>query len=211
MTVMSQQSEQLMQVSSLQEFFRDSVDAALESNCLSVDNHTSHYVVNLLTLFSRSEELYESTEDGLQLRPLAQMFSDAIDAETPEQRNTELRRLGDVSLFIAGFFADGLNESVVDLDYYIYMGGGAYQSLALHVQGTTRGKAFSSIFAELGHNFQPMVDVLNEVRLSASGSSDEDVLRLYQVWRKTGSERAARKLREQGVLPADFGSRNSRH
>jgi hypothetical protein len=33
-----------------------------------------------------------------------------------------LRRVGDASLFISGFFADSLNRSLVDVDYYIDLG-----------------------------------------------------------------------------------------
>jgi hypothetical protein len=193
--------EDLVPVASLQEFFRDSVDAAMATNKLVLNNHTSHYVVNLLTMFARSEALYESTDDGLQLRPLAMMFVDAVDAPTEAERNTILQRLGDVSLFMAGFFADGLQRAAVDMDYYVYMGGGAYHSLATHMRGTVKGNAFGDVFSELANKFQDMVDVLNEVRESARTDNDSNLLRIYELWMKTGSSRARRLLREEGVYP----------
>ena len=61
------------------------------------------------------------------------------------------------------------------------------------------GRAFGGVFAELGQKFQQFVDVLNDVRHQALASSDADLLRLYEVWQKTGSERARRLLRENGV------------
>jgi hypothetical protein len=206
-----QLTEKLVPVASLQEFFRDSVDAAMATNKVAVDDHTAHYVVNLLTIFSRSEALYESTTEGLRLKPLALMFADALQASTREKRNFALQRLGDVSLFIAGFFADGLRRSPVDLDYYIHMGGVAYHSLSVCVRTSVRRRAFAEVFAELGAKFQEIVDVLNEVRDSARSSRDTDVLRLYESWLKTGSRRAARLLRDQGVLPLTQPGSQSKH
>jgi len=37
-----------------------------------------------------------------------------------------MQRLGDTALFIAGVFADSLNRKLVDVDYYVAMGGTAY-------------------------------------------------------------------------------------
>jgi hypothetical protein len=204
-------TDDLVPVTSLQEFFRDSVDAAMATNKLVLNNHTSHYVVNLLTMFSRSEALYESTDDGLQLKPLAMMFADAVDAPTEADRNYVLQRLGDVSLFMAGFFADGLQRAAVDMDYYVYMGGGAYHSLATHMRGTVKGRAFCEVFSELADKFQDMVDVLNEVRESARTDSDSNLLRIYELWMKTGSRRARRLLRECGVYPMERLRANKQH
>jgi len=204
-------TDDLVPVTSLQEFFRDSVDAAMATNKLVLNNHTSHYVVNLLTMFSRSEALYESTDDGLQLKPLAMMFTDAVDAPTEADRNYVLQRLGDVSLFMAGFFADGLQRAAVDMDYYVYMGGGAYHSLATHIRGTVKGRAFCEVFSELADKFQDMVDVLNEVRESARTDNDSNLLRIYELWMKTGSRRARRLLRECGVYPMERLRANKQH
>ena len=70
----------VVSVASLEEFFRDSIDAAMESNRVVLDTHTTHYVVSLLTLFARSEALYEPTDSGPGLKPLAIMLADALEA-----------------------------------------------------------------------------------------------------------------------------------
>jgi hypothetical protein len=64
-----------------------------------------------------------------------------------------------------------------------------------------KGRAFGQVFAELGEKFHRFVDVLNDVRNHAGSASDSDILRQYDVWLKTGSERAERLLRNQGVHP----------
>lgn len=192
----------LIPVASLQEFFRDSVDAALAANKVAVDHHTAHYVVSLLTLFTRAETLHEGEPPGPRRRPLALMLASAAASPPGDARNAALRRLGDVALFIAGFMDEALDRSPVGMDYYVRMGGGAYQTLACSLPASARGRAYAPVFAELSARFTDLVDVLNEVRHAAGASRDRDVLRLYNLWLATGSSRAARLLRGLGVQPS---------
>ena len=191
----------VMRVRNLQDYFRTSIDDIVARQQVDIDPHAAHYVVNMLTLFSRSDELFEDDGECYGLRPLALMMADAADAATVEQRNHLLQRIGDVALFVAGFFADGLASRAVDIDYYINMGGNAYGSLSEEVRGTFRGNAFAGVYRELAIKFHLLVDVLNEVREGPCDGSDVDLIRTYEVWRKTGSRRAEKLLRQQGVVP----------
>jgi len=204
-------NDRVVQVHNLEDYFRTSIDGVLSRQGVAVDPHAAHYVVNLLTLFSRSEELYEDDGDSYGLRPLALMLADAADARSAAERSHSLQRIGDVALFISGFFADSLADKPVDIDYYIYMGGNAYSSLSEEVRGTFRGNAFASIYRELAVKFQVLVDVLNEVRDEARQESDVDLLRTYEIWLKTGSRRARRLLRQNGVVPISDGKAAGRH
>ena len=192
--------EQVMQVCNLQDYFRSTIDEVLLRQRVDVDPHAAHYVVNLLTLYSRSDELYEDDGDCYGIRPLALMMVDATEAKTVEQRNTILQRIGDVALFVSGFFADSMATKAVDIDYYIHMGGNAYGSLSDEVRGTFRGNAFSSIYGELASKFQVLVDVLNEIK-EGPIKKDANLLRTYDVWLKTGSRRAMNILKQNGVVP----------
>ena len=191
----------LVAVTNLREFFHDSVQTALRKQHVAVDDHTEHYVVNVLTMFARSEELYESTPEGIRLKPLARMLADACAAPSSQQRDETLRRLGDVSLFVAGFFAQSFARKLVDIDYHIAMGGRAYGTLADNLRGSIRGQAFAAVFLELAQKFQRLVDVLNEVAEMAHTHTDKDILRLYEIWMKTGSPRAFAILQRLGVAP----------
>lgn len=193
--------DRVMPVHNLQDYFRTSIDGVISRQGVDVDPHAAHYVVNLLTLFSRSEEFFEDDGDSVGLRPLALMLADAADARTSTQRNHSLQRIGDVALFVAGFFSEGLARKAVDIDYYIHMGGNAYGSLSEEVRGTFRGNAFADIYRELAVKFQVLVDVLHEVRDGARQESDVNLLRTYEIWLKTGSQRARKLLCEHGVVP----------
>jgi hypothetical protein len=193
--------EQTIDVRNLREFFRDSVHAALERQNVGVDDHTEHYVVNLLTMFTRSEALFDATPDGTRLKPLALMLADAGDAGTREERLRTLQRLGDVSLFVAGFFAQGFARRLVDVDYHVAMGGHAYGTLADTCRTGARGRALGAVFGELARKFQRLVDALNDVSEMAHRHDHRDVLRQYEIWLKTGSPRAHGILRSLGVEP----------
>ena len=189
-------------VRNLQEFFRDAVHEALVRQGTDVDDHTEHYVVGVLTMFSRSEALFEPTAEGPRLKPAALMLADAASASSGEQRSRALQRLGDVSLFVCGFLSHGFARRLVDVDYHVAMGGRAYGTLALDRGNGPRGRALAGVFAELAAKFQRLVDVLNDVSEMSWSSSDRDVLRLYETWLRTGSPRAHALLREMGVSPA---------
>ena len=70
-----------------------------------------------------------------------------------------MRALGDSALCVSGFFADSLNRKIVDVDYYINMGGGA--CTALSPRSSNRrdvAEVFSELYAELAHKFPALVD-----------------------------------------------------
>ncbi len=209
MQAMSQGS--VVAVASLREFFRDAFHAASANQHLDIDEQAEAYVVNLLTMFSRAEALYEPTPEGLRIRPLAHMLADALDAPTALARQRSLQRLGDVSLFVAGFFARSFARKLIDIDYHIAMGGNAYSSLADTMQRSAAGRTFGGVYAELAQKFQRLVDALNEVSEMSYRHTDADVLRLYEIWIKTGSRRAHGLLQRLGVEPVRHDGSRSEH
>jgi len=190
----------------LAEFFRGAVRSALADQRVAVKEPTEHYVVNMLTLFARAEHLYERTPDGTGLKPLALMLADALEATSTAARELALQRLGDVSLFMAGLFARGFARRLVDVDYHIAMGGRAYGALA-HSHERDRRLAPAQVFGELAAKFQPLVDVLGEIGDAAYVYTQRDILRLYEIWLKTGSARANRLLRRLGIEAAPVAMR----
>ncbi len=201
----------LVEVSSLREFFRDAFHAASEKQQLGIDEQAEQYVVNVLTMFSRADALYERTPDGLRIRPLAKMLADALDAPSEMARQRTLQRLGDVSLFIAGFFARSFARKLIDIDYHIAMGGNAYSSLADTMERSSSGRCIAKIYAQLAQKFQRLVDALNEVSDMSYRHSDADILRLYEIWLKTGSPRARGLLSQLGVQPVRAAGARREH
>lgn len=198
----------LTPVSNLTEFFRDALGEALSHQRVALDEHTAHYVVSLLTLYSRTEVSHGNTRPGQRWVSLAELLAQAAEARTPAERDVTLQRLGDVSLFVAGFFAHGFERRLVDVDYHVAMGGRAYGTLAAANTSGPR-RALSGVFGELARKFQLVVDAIGEISDSARVWSQKDVLRLYELWLKTGSPRAQGLLHKLGVAPASVSLRPS--
>lgn len=188
-------------VTNLAEFFRDSLRGAVAEQRFTLEEQTETYVVNLLTLFARAERLYESAPDIRRMRPLAEMLFEALGAATATERDLALQRLGDVSLFVAGFLARGFARRLVDVDYHIAMGGRAYGTLARSLD-RGRPRASARVFTELAAKFRQLVDSLGEISDAAYVYTQRDILRLYEIWLKTGSARARRLLQGLGVEAA---------
>ena len=185
----------------VREHFRESIQSALNNQKVDAGEDTVYYVVNLLAYYTHAENLFSRTADGVDLKPLALIYAEAVEAQSVEERHAALKRLGDVALLISGVFSSSLNRKVVDVDYYMAMGGSAYAHLSDISRGTVRGRAFRAIFGELSDKFPRFVEVLAEVSEHSALSSQTDVMRLYEVWLRTGSQRAADRLRKLGIEP----------
>ncbi|MFN2446562.1 MAG: hypothetical protein ABR606_13385 [Vicinamibacterales bacterium] len=176
------------------EFFREQVGSACERQGLHARPTTEYYVVSLLAAFADvsangpGEAMTSNEPLGLKL--LRAMESGGADMRT------NLRRVGDVSLFISGFFSDSLRRSLVDIDYYVSIGGYAYGSL-----GREAGDPMAETFEELSAKFVSFVDVLAEVSERSALTRNSDLLRLYDRWVKTGSKRNGDLLAERGLVP----------
>lgn len=194
-------NEHLITDVSPREFFQEAVHEAISRQQISTCHETTLYLSNLLTVFIQAEQLFEQTDDGVMLRPLAAMYADAVYARSISERDTALRHLGDVALFISGLFPRSLQRSLVDVDYYISMGGGAYGFLADSNKVSRNAKVLSMVFQELSDRFSTFVDILAEVADNTRLCNDSDVLRLYEIWLCSGSINAENKLQRIGIQP----------
>ena len=112
--------------------------------------------------------------------PLGVRLAKALQAAGVRQRDG-LRQVGDHSLFISGFFADSLNRSLVDVDYYIQLG-----ELRIRFAGAAgRRPRLERSSTSLRGKFTAFVDVLGEVSERTALSSNSDLL---AALRKVGAD-----------------------
>jgi hypothetical protein len=184
----------LLAGNSLREFFKGMLGKAIEHQRIELAEVTEFYLVNLLTEFAFAEKMAGD-------EPLAILYHRALQQER-EERIRLLRRLGDVSLYKAGFFAESLRHDAVGPDYYIQMGGNAYGQVA----DLSKQTSFASVYRELCEKFRAVVDVLEEIAargLVANGP--QGTLRVYETWTRTRSDRLEKVLVDAGVLPIKDG------
>ena len=177
------------------EYFKELVEASLARQHLQAGDLTEYYLVNLLCQFVRPDR--GGTEIG---EPLAVRLARALQTAGAEQR-ARLRSLGDFSLFMSGFFSDSFVRRTVDVDYYVSMGEYAYGSLS------RAEDAFREVFSELSRKFVGFSDVLADVSERTGLTTNNDLLRLYEKWLRTGSTRDGQRLIERGIVPNSSISR----
>jgi hypothetical protein len=182
-----------------QDFFRELVTDAMGRQKVSAQPETEFYLVNLLNQFIKTDRLYLRDADGTaRAEPLALMVKDAIEEPAPAAKCARFRHIGDVSLYVSGYFQDSLTRKLVDVDYYIDMGGAAYQRVA---GLCAEEEALRVVYEELASKFAAFVEVFADVSEKTTPRTEKDLLRLYELWVRTRSERAAKALQQAGILP----------
>src|SRR5436309_2011161 len=195
---MDHKKDRLTLVSQPQDYFRELVTDAMGKQNVLAQPETEFYLVNLLNQFMTTDRLYSRDgQGGAREEALALMVKDALEASQPSEQSALFRQVGDVSLYVAGFFQDSLARKLVDVDYYIGMGGTAYQQVAARAEENT----LRTIYLELAEKFSRFVDVLAEISDQTRPRTEKDLLRMYELWVRTRSERAAKALQEAGILP----------
>lgn len=182
------------------EFFKDLVRQGFAQRKLQTYPMVESYLVDLLQYYLESRNLFDTEFDEFGKKnptTLAEMYLYANTTEDLTLKSELLKKLGDRSLYMSGFFGDSLNRKVVDVDYYVSMGGVAFAALAAQARQDTTARVYSTI----SKRFIDFVDVLTHISHNSFVKSNESILRLYDRYLTTGSELAREKLAEMGVLP----------
>lgn len=205
-------SSAIVEAANVEAFFHESVSDSVSSQNVDVCDETVVYITQLLSRYVRSEQLFEQDEEGLQVKPLAVLYCNAATAQDQHARRDHLKKLGDLALFVSGWFAHNLERRRVGIRYYVQMGECAYDWLSDCRAATARDRVFAQIFQDLATHFNEMRDVISEIHMAVESRSDSDLLGLYELWQRSGSSRAAELLRSEGidVVPAGSDS-ESRH
>ena len=180
---------------SLDEFFHEVVTDALEVVEVEASEPASWYLVGLLGDMSRTR----LTDEPLGVK----LVEAPVD---PGARVRTLKQVGDTSLYVAGYFAESLSRSLVDVDYYVGLGQSAYAQLARAFGPQPRSagsvqRSIGDVYEELADKFPRFVDVLAEVRKRTQMAElGDDIGKLYEMWLRTRDAWIEKKLRAAGVL-----------
>jgi hypothetical protein len=137
---------------------------------------TCWYLGSLLERFGRSEQLFSFEDGHMTLRPLALLYSDAIETDNTRERCLMLQQLGDMALFLGALFPERFSRRGILQDYVVGMGGAAYDYLADNAR-TNR-----HVYAELARTFTCMLEMVANACSRRHRLSTEEVLALYQRW-----------------------------
>lgn len=193
---------QLNTESSLKAWFHSELCRATDTNNIEVCEETIWYLTNLLHNYSRSDRFFDYSPDCGTLTPLAEYYRHALEADSEHERRQYLQRLGDVAIFISGFFAAALCRRAVGINYYIAMGENAYGFLADSTGDSARERELGKIFADLSNRFSGFVTVISTIGPN-SGNLQGDLLQMIDRWEKTADPAIASQLKRCGVVLPD--------
>lgn len=195
----------IVATASVSDFFETVVVDAMKSRGVTASDGARSYVVALLADLAKPGSPIERTLE----RPLTFLLDEAL--HTPElgERFDRLRTLGDGVLYSSGFFADHFEARGVDTSYLIGIGRTAYDSAGSLIRSRGSDENTFDIFAELSRSFASFVEVIGEVANAtiASGvATSRGLLKLYERWLKTRSEKLADALSSHGFVAPRGGS-----
>jgi hypothetical protein len=184
---------------SVSTFFCEVVEDSIRTRGVEATDGATRYLVALLADFAhpdrRTGEAFE--------RPLTLLFDEAVNAANPAERFERLRSIGDGVLYGCGFFGDHFEARGVDPKYLYGLGTRAYGTASSMLRHGPEDRG-PDLFAELAENFVIFVDVVSDVADSTMAMSTETprgLLKVYERWLKTGSDRLATALTSRGVVP----------
>ncbi len=154
---------------------------------------TLWYLGGMLGRLGQSTNVFTYDHGRLTLRPLALLYHDALSVSEGWQCCLLLRQLGDLSLFLGGLFSERYAKKGIGQDYFVGMGGSAYDYLADNAQQNRH------IFSELAVMFVGMLELVARVCSKQNPFDAMDVMALIQRYRQTSDPVAARQLEGMGI------------
>lgn len=192
--------------SDLRDYFTLELRAVMEKHKLPARDASVVYLASLLSRHIESDRFFCVGPDGKPTDTLlTDLYIQYLQAKT-EEKKIILQRLGDICLMVSGYFAESIRGKLVDLGFYFGMGGSAYHNLAHMIQETEPKETFD----ELSAKFESFSNVLGEMSERSGLQSNKDVLRLYERWITTGSDRLRNLLTDKGIpVPVKINLKSS--
>jgi hypothetical protein len=186
------------------DFFKEAVRDAFSNRKIEAFPMAEDYLVGLLEHYMVADHLHDQdpVSEAGQKRPTTLAETLLIAAQSEHAVKVDmLKKLGDRTLYVCGFFSDSFERKVIDVDYCAEMAGTAYGLLA----NSTREDTLSRVYTLYSKRFLHFVEALNYISEKAHLQSSQNILRLYDRYLKTGSELAREKLNDLGIVPISPG------
>jgi hypothetical protein len=179
---------------SADQFFQRLLGEALEAQRVTVSAKVHIYLVKMLVRYIAA--------DHDMCEPLAYRFLRALEQDARSfERFRLLQSVGDDALMLSGVFwqrIERVYRRPVDPAYHRSIGSQAYRRL--------HHDPHEFPYTEMADKFGGLVDALMYLGGAFSVRTDEDIMRLVELWNATHSHGAARALARYGIAPVHQGS-----
>jgi hypothetical protein len=190
----------IVAASSVAGFFDEVVEDAIRSRHVDATDGATRYLVALLADYAHPDRMAGEALD----RPLTLLLDEALHASDAASRFGRLRSIGDGVLYGCGFFGEAFEARGVDPKYLHTIGTRAYGAAASMLRLPGEEESAIDVFGELATKFAAFAGVVAEVAnatVAMGVESSRGLVKAYERWLKTGSDRIAYALTTQGVMP----------
>ncbi len=171
------------------DFFNTLIGESSSKTGIEISLPVRHYLSGLLRFYIFSDHLFSINPSGKKhIDTLAELYLTGKKSHRSWKIN--LKKMGDTSLYISGFFRESLKKKMISLEYYMDMGRQAYHNLS--------GFQDEKLFGELAFRFSDLTRLLFHIRKEHSTSKYKDLLCLLDQYMETGSDDMAKDLIRQG-------------
>ena len=167
------------------DFFRGKINSASNDLSISLSQDLEFYLVNMLCEFIEPSN-FKIGELDLLDTPLALIYKKAVDSP-PQMQIRVYKKLGDLSLYLAGYFQPSLQRKTVGTRYYISMGSSAYSRMSSIMQVRHQDKHFTEMYSRLSSEFSQLVKIITQVTAELPIESN-NLLKIYEKWCNTQSQ-----------------------
>ncbi len=112
-----------------------------------------------------------------------------------------LKAVGDLCLIYSGFFPDKLNRKLVDIDYFIKLGQISFLTLYRIYNTMNSVSDLKNLYFEVYKEFVKIVTVMLEIARKFKLFNEDNLLKIYERWQKTGISVLYNILRERQIIP----------
>ncbi len=175
---------------SADDFFHHLIGKGLCESGVDISPCAKNYLSELLQFYIFSDHLFSevSSSGKKQIGSLAEMY---LNSQASRKGSNDLKKIGDMSLYISGFFRESLKRRLVSLDYYIQMGKNAYENLACFRD--------RDLFEELAHHFKDLVFAFFCIYKKSTLAHHNYIISLVDQYMDTHSHKVAQKLGHYGI------------
>lgn len=158
------------------EFFTEGIEASISLQGLSVDKLIKLYLSQLLA---------DSIDLGLNIvnssHIIPELYFKAINSDTTNERNSNLKLIGDLSLIKLGMFPESIPREIVGPSFYRNMGLDAFNLISNE----------NSIYGKIAISYEECISILHGYKKSCDINN---IPVLYEFWKITDSKFAFKRL-----------------
>jgi hypothetical protein len=174
-----------LQHCTLESYFFEEIEHVRERRGQALPEDVEAYVVGLLSRYARRTQAA-----GRRSPPLALQYL-AAKSDSGSARAHALRKVGDRALYISGVAPRSLDRSAVNVSYVKSIGETAYREVA--------DGGVLDVLGQVAELFDEVAGVIGDV-VELGGAGKQDLLSVYERWRRFGHRKDARTLIAAGVL-----------